>query len=562
MINACHKAQDYSAALELYENKISIQQIDEVGISILIKCCDRLQQPLRAVQILLRGTLAGKTISMALKERVFAILVNCKMASLAVDLLLFLELYHLNADTIDDELKMILMSGEYARSFVDESTQGNEVSSRLRRLIDLPDKVSQSAGVYAAVISCLASAKMPKDAYEILDSYIRRGGVETSEIYVSAISGFRENRNVHAAELVLTQLKYRLSRGHSLPFSSEYGARAHSLRLNTAHYNALLAVYSAADMLADHKLRIASEMKSLGLEWDAHTYSAVISGSPHHAVLALWDEMMVKDIPPTLASVRRGLRAVVDKGAASMALRIYHHTEKHNLLLASYEYVLIFTALRGGNMSDESVELLNKIHEENIQIPAMCYYSVMLTLNRANDWKKAIHLLLQMIRRGIPFDAKLFNLVMACCNRSNEFLLASKLFDQIGALTKGRFKPNHCTFSLAVRAAMKIRDGPKALDLLSAMKELGIPPATRVLSNIIACLDSCGMVEESVRVFNECVAKPDCDSGGIASSSIIDLHGFSIHTSKAAILSTLLAARDMKKCLGNGDVVIITGMLV
>ena len=562
MINACHKAQDYSAALELYENKVSTQQIDEVGISVLIKCCDRLGLPVKAVRILLRGIFADKTISMALKERVFAILVNCKMPSLAVDLLLFLELQHSNAALIDDDLKLSLISGEYCNGFVDQSGLENHgAHARLRRLIDLPCRVSQSAGAYAAVIACLASAKLPREAYEVLDSFIRRGGAETSEMYVSVISGFRENRNVDAAELVLTQLKYRLSKANNiLPSTSEGDLRLGPLRLSTAHYNALLAVYSAADMLADHKDRIIAEMKTLGMRWDAHTYSAIISGSAHEEVLSLWEEMIERNVPPTAVTVRRGLRAVVVKRATSVGLRIYHHAKKHGHDFEPYDYILLFTALRGGHTTNESIELLNEIHEENKQIPAICFYSVMLSLNRTNDWKRAIHLLLQMIRRGIPFDAKLFNLVMACCTRSNEFLLALKLFDQITILTKGKFKPNHCTFSIAVRAAMKSRDGAKALDLLGAMKDLGIPPATRVLSNIIACLDSCGMVEESVQVFNECVAKPDCDAEGMVSRSIIDLHGYSIHTSKAAILSALFAARDMKTRLENGDVVIITGM--
>lgn len=559
MINACEKAGDYSAALELYDNKISFEKIDEVGVSVLVKCCDRLRLPVKAVRILLQSIFEGKTISMSLKERVFAILVNCKMVSTAVNLLLFLELQHNRPGLISDDLKLTLMSGDYNTYLDDDIAANIDDCIHLNELIDLTDEVTQSAGIYAAVIACLASVGNSKEAYEILDSYIRRGGVETSEMYVSVISGFKQNRNVDAAELVFTQLKYRLNRSKNMQGPE---CVLQPLKIETAHYNALLSVYSAADLLTDHSPRIIAEMSSLGLKWDSHTFTALILGSPYDEALTIWDGMISHDVIPSQASIRKGLKAVVRKVAAGMGMRIYHHARKHGVAFEPYDYVLLFTALRGGRKTDEAVKLLNDLHEEDTHVPAICYHSVMHTLDRINDWRRSIHLLLQMIRRGIPFDAKLFNVVMACCTRSCEYSLALKLFDQIKALTKGKFIPNHSTFSLAVLASTRMNEGAKAISLLHTMKGLCIPPSTRVLSNVIACLDSCAMYEECVQVYNECVAKPTCDSEGFHSNSVIDLHGFSIHTSKAAILSSLFSARESRVFAEEArDIVIITGIL-
>lgn len=42
MLNSCEKAGDYAAALAIGEQKMSPQQIDQVGMSVLVKSCDKM----------------------------------------------------------------------------------------------------------------------------------------------------------------------------------------------------------------------------------------------------------------------------------------------------------------------------------------------------------------------------------------------------------------------------------------------------------------------------------------------------------------------------------------
>ena len=67
-----------------------------------------------------------------------------------------------------------------------------------------------------------------------------------------------------------------------------------------------------------------------------------------------------------------------------------------------------------------------------------------------------------MIRIGLDIQPQVFNIALASCTKADEMALALKLCDQIKVLTKNKFAPNHSTFSLAIYAAWKLKNGPKA----------------------------------------------------------------------------------------------------
>jgi methionine synthase II (cobalamin-independent) len=83
----------YSKVLEIFASKkISVSQVDEVGLSVLIKSCDRLGDAEWAVTILKESIKAGLRVDFSIYQRVFAILVKSpNAAQAAVDMLLNIE---------------------------------------------------------------------------------------------------------------------------------------------------------------------------------------------------------------------------------------------------------------------------------------------------------------------------------------------------------------------------------------------------------------------------------------------------------------------------------------
>ena len=103
LLNACDKASDYSTALRIYETGMTPSQLDAIGLSVLIKCCDRLNLPHKAVLLLLQvyrmnhskfestnqspqseQSRKEESFLSSIRERVFAILVTNRAYILAV----------------------------------------------------------------------------------------------------------------------------------------------------------------------------------------------------------------------------------------------------------------------------------------------------------------------------------------------------------------------------------------------------------------------------------------------------------------------------------------------
>jgi pentatricopeptide repeat protein len=556
VINACAKAGDYNAALALYETRISPQCLDELGASVLVKCCDKLNQPLRAVRVLLQSILANKHVSIALRERVFAILVRSQSAALAVDLLLFLEQYYSQKGLVDDALSVALLvdttDSEDAPGVEELRIEEGAAMPliRLPQLLALATPLTQSAGLYAAVVSCLAARRHARASYEMLESYIARGGLETPDMYVSVVSAFKFSRDTEGAEAVFDRLRLRVSN----PFLHQ----SRPLTITIAHYNALLSVYSAAEQLSEHEARIISEVAGLGLAWDTHTYTSLIIGSPPTRVLQLAEDLMLAGVSPTHAALRCAFKAAISEGEGLRGAAIAQYALRLGMHLDSSDLGLVFTSLRQDGLADAALELLLTLHDRGDRVPTGCYSLTLQALEKTGDWKRAISLLLSLSRRGEVLDARTFNLVLSACTRGGEHALALKLFDQIGPLSKGRFRPNESSFSLAVYAAWKQRDAAAALRLLEAILAQEIPLSPRIVTQIIACLEACGQHAACVDVFERVVRSRPIMSEASALSEI-DLHGYSIHMAKAAVLSTLFALRDSSHAPLT-DLVIITGM--
>jgi len=93
LFNACDKAGAYDKVIEIFATKrVTAAQIDELGLSVLIKSCDRLGDAEWAVMILKEVIRAGMHVGVKYYQRVFAILVKSpNAAQLAVELLLHIE---------------------------------------------------------------------------------------------------------------------------------------------------------------------------------------------------------------------------------------------------------------------------------------------------------------------------------------------------------------------------------------------------------------------------------------------------------------------------------------
>lgn len=70
---------------------MKVDQLDELGLSVLIKACDRTSNPKKAVEIVCKMLSSDFNIDQSIFDRIFAIFVRTRHANLAVRFLLHLE---------------------------------------------------------------------------------------------------------------------------------------------------------------------------------------------------------------------------------------------------------------------------------------------------------------------------------------------------------------------------------------------------------------------------------------------------------------------------------------
>lgn len=338
----------------------------------------------------------------------FAILVKNRVPHLAIDLLMYLEQYFSNKGHVDEAILTSLAEGEYTNDgFTSDDDNDyavvNEISSALsfQLLLSIDTPVTQSPAIYGAVIACLSASKRAQEAYEVLNCYISRGGVETPDMYVSVISAFKFVRNVGAADIVFAQLGHRVKRMQAISPSRTTGGwltqptqPVAPLSITIAHFNALLSVYSAAKVLDERKDEILASITEHGLAWDTHTYTSLIIGSTPDEILHLFASIMDANIVPTNASIRFTLRAAATKMNGEFALRLIRYIWSHSMNIDAYDYILTFSTLRKAQLTDEAIVLLNDMIERDVMVPPLCFLTALIGIAKKSDWKKSINLLL------------------------------------------------------------------------------------------------------------------------------------------------------------------------
>jgi hypothetical protein len=202
---------------------MNINQIDDIGIGVLIKACDKLAQPESAVFIIESAIDNGIEIADSIYERVFAILVKTKSSKLAVRLLLQMELLpsdgvrdgpeylqplsmvnksnrnddidnqseYLNSD--DDEDTMVIIDKILTKNLNSQSSLKEDDS----RLKDLNDKTILS--------KCAFFSGFDADERETLE-YDDLDVVEAAALHLIDESTYFEDDSIYLEDSLLDQL--------------------------------------------------------------------------------------------------------------------------------------------------------------------------------------------------------------------------------------------------------------------------------------------------------------------------------------------------------------------
>lgn len=380
LLNACERTGSYDTMLELYYSKMEPTMIDFVAVGILLKACNKLRRPEAAVDIF-EGLLDAysadgrffEEIPSSVIERVMAILVKDGAGELAVRVLLQLEMWQEGAANIDDtgddddkedydlsEKDLINIVSKLITSYESrENHAGAEVSEKasahdtflhvsyedldviergtiqllgtdaenlssdheepekdnpdmeaefeatLRMLIEMNRAPLASHRVYAGAVSALSKSGRAVECKALLDSYIARGGEPTEEMYTSTIYAHRYSRNMTAAEEILQALK-----------------QSSGIDVTIASFNAFLLAHAASGTLPNHRKRVLTEIREMGLHLTRESYTALIMGAGSSERSALWREMVhEKGITPTIASVKE----VLKMSSGDMALEILQY---------------------------------------------------------------------------------------------------------------------------------------------------------------------------------------------------------------------------------------------
>lgn len=586
ILNACDKVGAYDRVLAYYqEKKISLKQLDSIGISILIKACDRLSLPAVALSIIesaYHSTMTG-LLTHSIYERVFALLVKEGKGMLAAKLLLMLEIDGNKALTslLDDES----IDDKEAISYLEFKELFNDLIS-----ITTP---TCNITYYTATISALSREGYAIESSLLLNAYMRYvresrvlvdATIENNIItmYTSAISSFRHLQDPDTAEKLFNQIYYESSL-HS------------TIELRSDIFSSLLIVYALSNVPKERFELLLYRMKKDGLQWSSHTYTAVIcylmAQEDYNRVIALWNEMIVNNIAPTTTCITEVLKACVLTKQGIKALEVvnyaYHLVTnirdggpnpgnvKLNLPdLAMYNKVLI--ALNQDNKVDESLLVLDLMRDRGITASMSCYVIVLSTMEKNAEWKKAVSLLLQLQTNGVKVDSKLVNLAIAACYRASEWSMIIKLYELMPTLTRNKFIPNQYTYMQAIGAACKLQNSTIALSIYDKMmisingqlrgntsssSEL-VLPSIAMSSLLVSLLESSQRYNESVQIFESlicCHLSCELYDGDM----IIDLHGFSIALARATVrsaLNTLRSYYHSNKQKPNKNLVIITGI--
>ena len=585
MLNACDKVGAYDRVLSFYqERRLSLDQLDTIGISVLIKACDRLSQPAIAMSIVetMYNSDMRDLLTQNMLERVFALFVKEGKGMLATKLLLTLEMKNKGVATLVDN-----------ESFEDKEAISYLEFKELFNDLMTTSTPSCNISYYTATISALSREGYAIESSLLLNSYIgpymrnlRENQVLVDSniehniiaMYTSAISSFRHLQDPDTAEKLFNQIYYESSL-HS------------TVELRSDIFSSLLIVYALSNVPKERFELLLYRMEKEGLRWSSHTYTAVIcylmAREEYNRVIKLWDEMIVNNITPTTTCITEVLKACVltKRGTKALGVVNYSHHLVTNIRdgagssgnvklnlpdLAMYNKVLI--ALNQENKVDESLLVLELMRDRGIVASASCHVIVLSTIEKNAEWKKAVSLLLQLQTNGLKVDSKLVNLAIAACYRASEWGMIIKLYELMPTLTRNKFIPNQYTYMQAIGAACKLQNSSIALSIYDKMMvsintaasnggEL-LLPSIAMSSLLLSLLESGQKYNETVQVFESlicCHLSCELYDGDM----IIDLHGFSTALARASVRSALNTLQNYyyaNKHKTQKNLIIITGI--
>lgn len=636
LLNACDKAGAYQKSVDIFTDKtLTAAQLDTIGLGVLIKACDKTLRPDVAVLALLS---VGERMPLdaAIYERVFAVLVKSGAGDLATHLVYELEqqqqhdapsgqmssLKQRLLQTLDSGQDVSMPSSGQIDVVVEEddavleiiegimettfSAVAIEKFARMRSFKEIQDMVEEEGGgvdkysitegsddrmddllrlqscpplvsqrLYSALIASLSKAGRATDAFRVLKSYIQRGGNASSEMFVSAIYAWRHSRNPDGADMVMEYFRDHVVGGKSVP--SEKMGQTTGIPLEA--YNALLIVYAVSRVLPFRQEAVLAEMRLAGMEWDSHTFTALLMGNhgnEREDVLGLWKQMVQHGVEPSVAAVFEVIKAslVTKRGRVALdLLTMLWDKEPGKPKLPGGSSgapvpdlpmcTLTLLALSRGGHCDDCMQLLTIMRDKGINPSPSCYGIVLSALEKAAEWKHAINVILQMHQRGLRVDAKNVNAALGACSRASQWEMILKLSDQLPTLTRHNFVPNHFSFSHVLLAGMKLNDASKCLEVLktwaqaaTSSHDVSLPSFTSI-SHCISALETAGRHEDSLDVFENYLSSTTSTGDLLPDGSmIIDLHGYSIPVAKAATRFIIKCAQQTAKT----KIVLITGI--
>lgn len=439
---------------------------------------------------------------------------------------------------------------------------------------------------YNALVAALTKSGRALEAFRVLESYIRRGGVAKADMFTSAIYAWRYTRDARSAEKVMDL----------------YKTQSPNTRIPIEAYNALLVVCAVSKQdegAAERRSKILAEMEASRLTWSSHTYTALLMGqNDRENVLVLWEQLISEGKTPSVAAVIEVLKAAVMtmKGVAAMELLRYlwsrlddASSSKDSVNVKGSVPVpdlsmcsLALLALGREGETGQMMVLLAEMRERGINPSPSCCSTTLSALEKAGEWKHAVNLLLLMQRQGLKIDAKTVNAALGACSRAGQWDMIVKLYDQMPTLTRNSFVPNEQSFTHVIHACTKANNAAKSLEVIkawfSAAPLLTYPPSFTSISQVISSLEAAHQKEDSAWVFENMVAmhlspsyfdsdraaaaeEPRLHSAdtGTGAAMMIDLHGFTIPVARASVRSAL---RQLENCAAasSRSLVIITGI--
>ncbi len=535
LLNACSKAKEYKICLLSYEkymvdDLIQQSKLDSIGLSVLMKACDKLGLCEKATEIILslRHT---KLVSLSIVERVLAICVKSKSLKLALVILLEFEKDFWNANELSKSI------------FMDEFVVESDI---LHEILQIDHPVKASPRMYTAAITLLAETANAEKGLSLLKRFVERGGQEIEAMYTSLIYGLRLTMELDRAIDIFDMLKDR----------AKY---VEGLELSIASYNSLISVFSQCHAFERNAGVYIDEMKQKGIKWDDRTYAAVMTGqNESQKTLELWNayiEGIQTKERLNHAVIMEALKACQQQADGDGAVNVLKHVRRvvkqqktksdGRNIPDQAMYTQAIQALRADDkpQSHQVIKLFEDMASESTT-PSMPIYRIAMDIFESEtEWKEASKLLLQMFRLGLPVDSRTTNSAIHACIKAGQTLVAIRLMDGLPRLRKGLSLDDSMVVQV-LSAALKMNDIAIVERLMNTFEGRGFNLPQKLVWKLITFFDTHHRHEWTVELFETYVTQhidnPDLDSDSTNPlTMVVDLHGYSVAVAKAAVRAAL-----------------------